>query len=408
MTPLLHHPHPRRFADLTARIAGPGADAWDLHYEAVRRIEAGEAPADAYLLLSVGEPDFATPAPVTEAAIAALAAGETRYTEMRGTLALRRRIAARYAARLGHDVDAGQVTVLAGAQSALFGACLVLLDPGDEVIVPDPAYVTYAGTLAAAGARLVSVETRSERGFLPDPAAIAAAIGARTRAILINDPGNPTGATYPEALWREIAAIACAHDLWLVVDEVYQDLAFPRAPAPFAPASLPGMAARTVMVNSLSKSHAMTGWRLGWSVGPADFAEHAARLNIVMLYGAPEFVQTAACTALDLGSGPACAMAAEYAARADAVIVALAPCQVLRTVPPAAGMFVMVDVRATGVSAGDFAQTLFERSGIVVLPGDAFGAAGAGHIRLGLVQPVPVLQRACARIAEVAMALVAR
>lgn len=403
--PIASPPERPRFAALTDRIAGPGADAWDLHYEAVRQIESGEIAAERVLLLSVGEPDFATPAPITQAAVAALEAGETRYTEMRGTTALRRRIAARYAERLGFAVDPGQVTVLAGAQSALFGACLVLLEAGDEVIVPDPAYVTYAGTLGAAGAVPVPIATRSEQGFLPDPAAIAAAITRRTRAILINDPGNPTGAIYPEALWREIATIARAHNLWLVVDEVYRDLAFPDAPAPFSPACLPGMAGRTVMINSLSKSHAMTGWRLGWSVGPADFAEHAARLNVVMLYGAPEFVQSAACTALDLGPAPARAMAAEYAARADAVIAALAPCPVLRPIAPAGGMFVMVDIRPTGITAGAFAQTLFNREGIVVLPGDAFGAAGAGHIRLGLVQPADVLGHACARIAAVAETL---
>ena len=394
-----------KFAALTDRIRSTGSRAWDLHYEAVRRMAAGEAAPDAYLLLSVGDSDFDTPRVITDAAIASLNAGHTHYTEMSGTTALRRLLADEYAARIGAPVLPDQLTVLAGAQNALFATCLTLLDPGDEVVIFDPVYVTYRDTLGVCGAQPVVVPTRSEDDFLPCPDAIAAAITPRTRAILINDPNNPTGAVIPEAIWRAIAEIAIAHDLWVIVDEVYRALHYPGHPVPFTLASLPGMAERTVVVSSLSKSHAMSGWRLGWSIGPAAFGAHAARLNIVMLYGGPEFIQDAACTALREGTRFAADMARAYADRADVVIATLHRTAALRAIIPRAGMFVMVDIRPCGITAGDFAARLFEQTGIVVLAGEAFGDQAAGHIRIGLVHDKDVLQAACERIGGFALSL---
>ena len=293
----------------------------------------------------------------------------------------------------------------AGAQNALFATCCTLFDSGDEVIVFDPVYVTYYDTLGVCGAKPVTVPTRSEDGFLPRPAEIEGAITPATRAILVNDPNNPTGAVIPEAIWHEIARIAIAHDLWVIVDEVYRELNFPGNPAPFTLAALPGMAQRTVVISSLSKSHAMTGWRLGWSIGPADFGAHAAKLNIVMLYGGPEFIQDAACTALREGSAFSADMAREYAARAKVVVETLSAAPGLRPIAPQAGMFVMVDIRACGISASEFAARLFADEGIVVLAGEAFGTQAAGHIRIGLVHGADVLRGACAKIAALAQRL---
>ena len=391
-----------RYASLTSRIRSKGSDAWALHFEAVRQMDTGEVPAGHYLLLSVGDPDFETPQVITDAAIAALTAGHTHYTEMSGTTSLRTILADDYAARIGAPVSPDQVTVVAGAQNALFATCLTLLDPGDHVLVFDPLYVTYRDTLGACGAIPVVVPTRSEHGFVPTAAAIEAAITPATRAILVNDPNNPTGAVMPPALWHDIARIARAHDLWVIVDEVYRALHFPGEPAPFTLAALPGMAERTVVVNSLSKSHAMTGWRLGWTIGPPQFGDHAAKLNIIMLYGGPEFIQHAACVALREASHHATRMAAIYADRARAVITTLARSSALRPIAPRAGMFVMVDIRATGLTATDFATRLCETAGIVVLAGDAFGAQAEGHIRIGLVHDTAVLEPACQMIATFA------
>ena len=394
-----------KFAQLTSRINGKGSTAWDLHFEAARRMDAGEVAKDAYLLLSVGDPDFDTPRVITDAAIASLNAGRTHYTQMSGAADLRQILADDYAARIGAPVSPDQVTVLAGAQNALFATCCTLFDSGDEVIVFDPVYVTYYDTLGVCGAKPVAVPTRSEDGFLPRPAEIEAAITPACRAILVNDPNNPTGAVIPEGLWREIARIAIAHDLWVIVDEVYRALNFPGNPAPFTLAALPGMAQRTVVISSLSKSHAMSGWRLGWSIGPAKFGAHAAKLNIVMLYGGPEFIQDAACTALREGSAFSAEMAREYALRAKVVVETLSPAPGLRPIAPQAGMFVMVDIRACGISASEFAARLFADEGIVVLAGEAFGTQAAGHIRIGLVHGADILRGACVKIAALAQRL---
>ena len=394
-----------KFASLTERIRSKGSEAWNLHFEAARRMETGEVPPDAYLLLSVGDPDFDTPRVITDAAITSLNAGRTHYTAMSGTDPLRQALADDYAARIGAVVSPDQATVVAGAQNALFSACLALFDPGDEVIVFDPVYVTYRDTLGVCGAVPVIVPTRPEHGFLPRPEAISAAITPKTRAILINDPNNPTGAVIPEPVWRAIADIAQTHDLWVIVDEVYRALHFPGRRVPFTLASLPGMAARTVVVNSLSKSHAMSGWRLGWTIGPPEFADHAAKINIVMLYGGPEFIQDAACIALREGAQFAAEMARIYAERAEIVVEELARGGILRPVAPEAGMFVMVDVRGCGISAQDFCNVLFERTGIVVLDGEAFGEQARGHIRIGLVHDAELLRTACQRIAALAETL---
>jgi arginine:pyruvate transaminase len=395
-----------RFSSLTQRIRSKGSQAWDLHFEAVRRMAEGEVAPDTYLLLSVGDPDFETPRAITDAAIASLNAGRTHYTDMSGTAELRAILADDYAARIGAPVRPDQVTVVAGAQNALFAACQVLLDPGDDVIVFDPMYVTYRDTLGVCGVRPVAVPTWSEDDFLPRAEQIEAAITPATRAILVNDPNNPTGAVMSEAIWRDIARIAIAHDVWVIVDEVYRALHFPGTCVPFTLAALPGMAERTVVVSSLSKSHAMTGWRLGWTIGPAAYGDHAAKLNIVMLYGGPEFIQDAACVALRDACAAATVMAQAYAARAQIVVQTLQRSTGLRPIVPRAGMFVMVDVRPCGVSAPDFAAMLFEQAGVVVLAGDAFGERAAGHIRIGLVVPPVVLQAACEKICALAERLI--
>jgi len=162
------------------------------------------------------------------------------------------------------------------------------------------------------------------------------------------------------------------------------------------------MAERTVVVSSLSKSHAMSGWRLGWTIGPPAFGDHAAKLNIVMLYGGPEFIQDAACTALREGAVFAADMAREYADRAQIVVETLRNAACLRPIAPEAGMFVMVDIRACGVSAGDFAELLFAETGIVVLAGDAFGAEAVGHLRIGLIHSAEILRAACVKIGALA------
>ncbi|MEG1038851.1 MAG: pyridoxal phosphate-dependent aminotransferase [Pseudomonas sp.] len=388
-----------RFSDLTQRIAGDGAAAWDIHYRALDL----QAQGQDILLLSVGDPDFDTPAPIVQAAIDSLNNGHTHYADVRGKLALRRAIANRHQQRSGQAVSADQVTVLAGAQCALFCVAQCLLNPGDEVIVAEPMYVTYEAVFGACGATVVPVPVRSEHGFRVRPEDVAARITPRTRALALNSPHNPSGASLPRGTWEALAELCIAHDLWLISDEVYSELLYEGEH--ISPASLPGMAERTATLNSLSKSHAMTGWRVGWVVGSSALATHLENLALCMLYGSPDFIQDAAVVALEQQLPELDAMREAYRQRRDLVCENLADCPGLRALKPDGGMFVMVDIRETGLSAQAFSNRLLDHYGVSVLAGEAFGPSAAGHIRLGLVLAEAPLREACQRIARCAAEL---
>jgi arginine:pyruvate transaminase len=385
-----------RFSDLTQRIAGDGAAAWDIHYRALALREQGHD----ILLLSVGDPDFDTPAPIVQAAIDSLLAGNTHYADVRGKRTLRDAIARRHQARSGQAVTGEQVIVLAGAQCALFSVAQCVLNPGDEVLVAEPMYVTYEAVFGACGAVVIPVPVRSENGFRVMPEDVAARITPRTRALALNSPHNPSGASLPRSTWQALAELCIGHDLWLISDEVYSELLFDGEH--LSPASLPGMAERTATLNSLSKSHAMTGWRIGWVVAPTALASHLENLALCMLYGLPDFVQDAAVVALDNHLPELAVMREAYRQRRDLVCAVLADCPGVRALKPDGGMFVMLDIRATGLSAQAFADRLLERHGVSVLAGEAFGPSAAGHIRLGLVVDTEQLREACQRIAHCA------
>jgi len=381
-----------RYSSLVDRMVGPGAAAWDIHYAAVAAQRAGE---DA-IVLSVGDPDFATPAFITDAAVASLQAGDTHYSDVAGRPELRQAIADLYRRRFDLQVDADNVIVLAGAQNALFAAALCLLEAGDEVIVFDPVYVTYEATLKATGAKLVAVPTPADNGFRLDEAALEAAITPRTKAIFFANPNNPTGVVMRPDELRAIAAVAERHDLWVVVDEVYEALTFEQPHQSFA--ALPGMAARTLSLGSLSKSHAMTGWRAGWIVAEPKLVGHIENLALNMLYGLPGFVQEAALAAVRRHDEVAAGMREVYRRRRDLVLRQLARSPRLKVLSPEAGMFVMVDVRGTGLSSLDFAWQLFRARGVSVLDAAAFGPQADGFVRLSFTLADETLAEACERI----------
>lgn len=388
-----------RFSSLVERIGGEGAAAWTIHFHATERLRRGED----VIILSVGDPDFDTPAPIVEAAVQSLRGGRTHYMPIVGEPELREEIARHHTRTSGQKVGAENVAVLAGAQCALFCAALCVLDSGDEIVVPEPMYVTYEAVMGAAGARIVSVPLRADRHFAVDPADIAAAIAPRTRAILINSPNNPTGAMLSRRDWEAVAELCRRHDLWLLSDEVYASLVFEGEHV--SPASLPGMAERTVTINSLSKSHAMTGWRVGWAVAPAELVPHIHNLALCMLYGCPGFVQDAALAALRVGDDAVAVMRDVYRVRRDLVHRRLSQVPGLGCHLPAAGMFMMVDIRGTGLSAYRFSEGLLDARGVAVLAGEAFGPSAAGHVRLSLGMPEPQLETACERIVAYARSL---
>lgn len=385
-----------RYSTLTQRIAGDGAAAWNIHYRALElQVQGREV-----FLLSIGDPDFDTPAPIVEAAIDSLRAGNTHYSDVRGSLDLRQAIARWHTRRSGQAVDPHEVVVLAGAQCALYGVAQCLFDAGDEVIVAEPMYVTYEAVFGACGARLVPVPVRPENGFRVDPQDVAARLTPRTRALLLNSPHNPSGASLSRHSWERLAQLCSEHDLWLISDEVYSELLYEGEH--FSPASLPGMAARCATINSLSKSHAMSGWRVGWVIGPPALCEHLSNLALCMLYGLPDFILDAAQVALEHDLPQVRQMRDTYRERRDRVCASLADCPGIGVHRPDGGMFVMVDIRATGLGAQAFAERLLEEHGVSVLAGDAFGPSAAGHLRLGLVLDSERLEQACERIARCA------
>jgi len=388
-----------RFSSFVERIGGEGAAAWDIHTKAVERQRRGED----VIVLSVGDPDFDTPPAIVDAAIESLRQGRTHYMPIIGEPALRRAIAREHGRTTGQEVGPENVAVLAGAQCALFSAAMCVLDEGDEVIVPEPMYVTYEAVLRSAGARIVNVPLPASRGFALDPAEIAAAVTARTRAILINSPHNPTGAMLTRRDWEAVAEICRRHDLWLLSDEVYASLTYESEHV--SPAGLPGMDERTVTINSLSKSHAMTGWRIGWAVAPRPLVPHLANLALCMLYGCPGFVQDAALAALEAGPTEVARMRDIYRRRRDLVHRKLSQAGGLGCHLPEAGMFMMVDIRETGLGADAFCEGLLDAKGVSVLAGEAFGPSAAGHVRLSLGTPEPVLEEACDRIVAYARSL---
>lgn len=381
-----------RYADRVNWVTGEGTDAWDIHYQAQKDMEHDPD----VIVLSVGDPDFATPGPIVDAAISALRDGDTHYTPVIGRLDLRTAIADQLRKQGVADVDEGNVAVLAGAQNALFTTSLCLFSAGDEVITFDPMYVTYEAFIRVSGASLCRIPCSAESGFRPNIEALEQAITPNTRAIAFSNPNNPTGVVMNREELQAIAELAKRNDLWVIADEVYAGLTFEHQHTSIA--SMPDMAERTVTVSSLSKSHAMTGWRIGWMIGPPTLIKHAENITLCMLYGLPGFIQEAGLSALRDFASESETMRDLYRHRRDILIDRLDGQKGLKLVVPEAGMFALVDIRSTGLDAREFASRLYRQEKVSVLDGAAFGAISSGFVRLSFTNDDITLMESCRRI----------
>jgi arginine:pyruvate transaminase len=391
-----------RFAPLTERVASRGVGTWNTHVRARQLIESGVD----VILLTVGNPDQKPAAIMIDATVAALRGGRTLYAPTIGYPQLRAAIAARAERRSFRPCAAENVAVVPGAQGGLFAALSCIAGPGDEVIVPEPIYATYESVVGTCGATMVTVPLDPERGFHPDLGAIEAAITPRTRVIWINTPHNPTGAVFTAAEMEAIAALCRQHDLWLLSDEVYEDLAFAR---PHVGAwSLPELAERSAVIASLSKAHAVPAFRLGWVIGPPDLIRHISNLLLSVTYGSPAFLQDGALAALSTDLPEVAALHADYRRRAVMMNQLLTEAPYCRVVPPEGGMFVLLDIRDTGLSAEAFAQGLLDAERVAVLPCDGFGASAEGYLRISLGAPDDRIAEAGERIVRFAQRLAQR
>ena len=383
-----------KFAPFVDLLGGEGAQAWEILTESRLALDRGED----VIVLSIGDPDLETPGFVVDAAVDALRKGDTHYTELEGRHSLRASIANKISRSAGVEIEPEWVTVLAGTQNAFYSACRCLFGHGDEVIVLDPAYVTYEACIASTGAQQVRVEQPAATGFRPDVDAIERAVTPATRGIVFSNPSNPTGVALNGDELEAISRVAVSNDLWVVVDEVYSDLVFDGVHHSIA--GLPGMLERTVTVSSVSKSYAMTGWRCGWAVGPPELGNHLRQMALINLYGLPGFVREAADVAVREGAEETETARAIYRARRDLVVKELSRASDLPVLVPEAGMFLMADVRAHNADANDFAWNLYRATGVSVLDAGAFGATSRGWVRISYGVDDLQLEEACRRIAS--------
>ncbi len=358
-------------------ITGGGSDGWDVFYKARRMIADGVPVTE----LTIGEHDIGTSHAILEAMHASAMGGHTGYAMVPGTHALRKSVAARIAARTGVPTTADNILITPGGQAALFAAHTAVCNPGDTAAYIDPYYATYPGTIRGAGGVPKAIVTSPDTAFQPTAEALTQATKGAA-SLLVNTPNNPTGVVYSAQTLQAIADACKENDLWLISDEVYDTQVWEGAH--ISPRSLPGMAERTLVVGSMSKSHAMTGSRVGWICGPADAIAQIINLSTHTTYGVAGYIQDAADFALNQGKAAEEEVSAPFRRRRALSMQALEGQNVVRAVPAQGAMYVMLDIRATGMSGEEFANALLDAEHIAVMPGESFGQAAAGHIRVAM------------------------
>src|SRR5579875_761365 len=381
-----------RFARRMERLGTEGA------FEVLARARQLEAEGRHVVHMEIGEPDFATPDNIVEAAVGAIRAGYTHYTPAGGIAQVREAVAAFVAKRLGVEVDPGEVVLVPGSKNVLLFLLLACVEPGDEVIYPDPGYPVYASLINFLGAVPVPVVLREERDFRLDLEELAALVTPRTRLLILNSPQNPTGGVLAREDVEFVARLAVEHDLLVLSDEIYSRILYGQEHVSVL--SQPGMKERTVLLDGLSKAYAMCGWRLGYGVAPPEIAAAMEKLMINTSSCAAAFTQMATIEALESPESEAAVqrMVARFRARRDLLVEGLNRMPGIRCRLPQGSFYAFPNVEATGIGEEQLAVELLERAGVAVLAGTAFGAAGAGFLRLAYTQAEEELRRGLERM----------
>jgi arginine:pyruvate transaminase len=358
-------------------ILGGGSDGWGVFLRARQMIADGTPVTE----LTIGEHDIRTAAPILQDMHRAALAGHTGYAAISGTTTLRDTVAQRVQNRTGVKTTRDNVVITPGGQSALFAAHAAATNPGDTALFIDPYYATYPGTIRGVSAIPKAIPAHARDAFQPQGDEIAAAAPG-AKSLLINSPNNPTGVVYTRSTLEAIAQVCKDNELWLISDEVYDTQVW--RGTHISPRALPDMADRTLVIGSMSKSHAMTGSRCGWIIGPEDAVEHLTNLATHTTYGVPGYIQDAAEFALNQGTEFETEIAAPFQRRRMLAQDIIAQQNAVTLVPADGAMYLMLDIRSTGMSGEDFAYALLDAHHIAVMPGESFGTAAAGHIRVAM------------------------
>ncbi|HVD03980.1 MAG TPA: pyridoxal phosphate-dependent aminotransferase [Candidatus Dormibacteraeota bacterium] len=383
-----------RFASRMNRLGTESA------FEVLAEARRIEATGKSVIHLEIGEPDFDTPGNIIEAAYSAMSSGATHYTPAAGIPEVRDAIAASMARRGGVPVDPDQVVVVPGSKNILHFALLSCVEAGEEVILPDPGYPVYRSLTDFVGAVARPIRLREEMKFGMDMDELESLISPRTRMVIINSPQNPTGGVLSTSDLDRLAELAIQHDLLVLSDEIYSRICFSDLPAPIW--SRPGMAERTIVLDGLSKTYAMCGWRLGFGVMPRELAQRMETLLINTSSCAAAFTQLAAVEALDSPSSEDAVirMVAEFRERRDVLVEGLNSIPGVSCLLPEASFYAFPNITATGMSSREMASRLLHESGVAVLAGESFGEGGKGFIRLAYTKGLPEIREAVQRVAR--------
>jgi aspartate aminotransferase len=384
-----------RIASRVSQLNGEGALA------VYSRAKELERQGRSIIHLELGEPDFHPAAPVVDALRSAVVAGRDRYCSTRGVSALREAIADYLKRTRRVDATAEQVIVAPGCKMALSLAMMALIEPGDEVLFPDPSFPIYPSFARGLGATAVPYGLEEKNKFQPDVNEIARKITPRTTVLIFNSPNNPTGTVFSDEVLRNLAGLATKHDLWVLADEIYARILFSGEYKSIR--SLTGMAERTVIIDGFSKSFAMTGWRLGYAVAPVEVVDAMDLLVLNTFTCAAEFTQVAAIEALRDSTNAVEAMVAEYRKRRDLFVAGLNQIPGFRSQAPDGAFYAWVNIEGTGFSAEEVQKLLLEEAGVAGIAGAAFGPGGKKYLRFSLVSARNLLEEALERMKRVSV-----
>jgi aspartate/methionine/tyrosine aminotransferase len=367
-------------------------------FEVLARAKVLERQGKHIVHLEIGEPDFDTPAAITEAGIQALRDGHTHYTPTAGLWEVREAVAQYVGRTRGIRVAPDEVVLTTGAKPVIFFAMLALIEPGDEVIVPDPAYPIYESAARFAGGTVRPLVLREEDDFQIDPDQFRRLLGPRTKLVVLNSPHNPCGSVLSREHLTAIAQALAGRETWVLSDEIYGRITYDAEQVSIA--SLPGMQERTIMLDGFSKTYAMTGWRLGFGVMPAPLAERMTQLATNATACAAAFTQIAGAAALRGSQDAVLAMVAEFRRRRDRIVAGLRAIEGMTCRLPAGAFYVFPNVRAIDEQSARFASFLLDEMGVAAVAGTAFGPSGQGYLRLSYANSIPHIDEGVRRIAE--------